>query len=70
MKVRVNLVTMTDVVDFVRIATSIPETVYLTGHDVRVRANSLLGAAYTIEWEETWCECERDIYSKIEKYVV
>ena len=70
MRVKIDLITMSDVVDFVRIATSIPEPVYLVGHDVRVRATSLLGAAYTMEWDETWCECERDIYSKIEKYVV
>ena len=31
---------------------------------------SLLGAIYTLEWSEVWCECSVDIYQKIEKFVV
>jgi hypothetical protein len=30
----------------------------------------MLGALYTMEWEDVWCECEKDIYTKIEKFVV
>lgn len=70
MRVKVSLVTMTDVVQFVGIATKVKEPVYLVGQDFKVSAKSLLGAAYTMEWDETWCECERDIYTKIEKFVI
>ena len=70
MRVKVDLVTMSDVVQFVGIATQVNEPVYLVGHDFRVSAKSLLGAAYTLEWDETWCECEKDIYTKIEKFVI
>lgn len=69
MRVRIDLVTMTDVIKFVSIATQIKEPVYLVGTDFRVSAKSLLGAAYTLEWDEVWCECEKDIYTKIEKFV-
>ena len=70
MRVRVELVTSDDARRFVNIATQIKEPVYLVGEDFRVSAKSLLGALCSMEWNELWCECERDIYTKIEKFVV
>lgn len=70
MKVKVALETMNDVCQFVNIATSIREPVLLVGEDLKVSAKSLLGALYTMEWSEVWCECEKDIYDKIEKFVI
>lgn len=70
MRVKVELVTMSDVIEFVKIATSIKEPVHLVGEDFRVSAKSLLGARYSMEWSEIWCECEKDIYTKIEKFVI
>jgi hypothetical protein len=69
MKVKVYLETMNDVTQFVAIATQVDVPVYLVGNDFRVSAKSLLGALYTMEWEDVWCECEKDIYSKIEQFV-
>ena len=70
MRVKIELETMNDVTQFVAIATQIAEPVYLVGDDFRVSAKSLLGALYTMEWDDVWCECERDIYTKIEKFVI
>lgn len=70
MRVKVELETMNDVTQFVTIATQVAEPVYLVGQDFRVSAKSLLGALYTMEWEDVWCECEKDIYTKIEKFVI
>ena len=70
MRVKVELETMNDVTQFVAIATQVAEPVHLVGHDFRVSAKSLLGALYTMEWDDVWCECERDIYTKIEKFVI
>lgn len=70
MKVKVALDTMSDVTAFVAIATQVKEPVHLVGEDFRVSAKSLLGALYTMEWDEVWCECSTDIYSKIEKFVI
>lgn len=70
MRVKVELETMNDVTQFVAIAAQITEPVYLVGNDFRVSAKSLLGALYTMEWDDVWCECERDIYTKIEKFVI
>ena len=55
---------------FVAIATKVPEPVNLIGEGFKVSAKSLLGALYTMEWQEVWCECEVDIYSKIAKFVI
>lgn len=70
MRVKVELVTMEDAATMVRIATQVKEPVYLVSEDFRVSAKSLLGALCSMEWNELWCECEKDIYSKIEKFVV
>ena len=70
MKVKVALETMNDVCQFVNITTSVKEPVLLVGEDLKVSAKSLLGALYTMEWSEVWCECEKDIYDKIEKFVI
>jgi hypothetical protein len=70
MRVRVDLVTLGDVKSFVAIASKIEEPVYLVGEDFKVSAKSLLGVTYSMEWDEVWCECERDIYHKIERFVV
>ena len=70
MRAKLNLVTMKDAVDFVNIVTAIQEPVLLVGEDFRVSAKSLMGVVYSLEWNEIWCECEKDIYTKIEKFVV
>ena len=70
MRVRIQLETMNDVSEFVSITTKISVPVHLVGNDFRVSAKSLLGALYTMEWDEVWCECEKDIYTKIEKFVI
>ena len=70
MKVKVALETMSDINAFVAITGTVPQPVYLVGEDLKVSAKSLLGALYTMEWDEVWCECETDIYHKIQQFVV
>ena len=70
MKVEVRLDTQTDILEFVRTVTPVQAPVYLTSDGLRVSAKSLLGAIYTLEWAEIWCECEKDIYHLIERFVV
>lgn len=70
-RTRVRIETVTDVANFVLIAVGI-------NHDVRllndkglvVDAKSFLGVAHATEFKKLWCECEQDIYSKIEPFVV
>ena len=70
MRVKVRLDTQTEVVDFVKIVTTIDAPVFLSSNDLCVSGKSLLGALYTMEWEEIWCECEKDIYHLIEDFIV
>lgn len=68
MRVKIRLDTMRDVNDFVNICSTVEEPVFLTGDGFRVSAKSLIGALYTMEWNDVWCECERDIYTIIRPF--
>ena len=70
MRVKVAIETMADAYEFMAIASTISAPVRLVGDGFIVNAKSLLGAVYTIEWAEVWCECDIDIYHKIKKFVI
>ena len=71
MRVRVRLDTATDVANFVLIVNDIKTRVFLTNEDgLRVDAKSFLGVAHAREFNKLWCECEEDIYSRIEPFVI
>jgi hypothetical protein len=71
MRAKINLDTMKDINDFVRICTRIPVAVHITdGAGLKVSGKSLLGVMYAMEFDDIWCECEHDIYHDIEKFVV
>lgn len=70
MKVRVNLDTLDNINKFIGITSTIDVPVYLVSDGLRVSAKSLLGALYSLEWDEVWCECERDIYNSISNFVI
>lgn len=44
--------------------------VFLTdkNRDYIVSAKSLLGAVYSMEWDEIWCESDENIYHLVSKY--
>ena len=70
MKVRVALDTMSDINEFVSAVSTVDAPVHLVSDHFCVSGKSLLGALYTMEWSEVWCECDVDIYNKIAKFVV
>lgn len=71
MRVRVRLDTMSDIQSFVAAATAIPEKVSLEDNNGnRVCAKSLLGAIYTVEWDEIYCYCDRDISGHLAKWII
>ena len=71
MKAKIRLDTMRDVNEFVRICTGVTSAVYITdGRGLRVSAKSVIGAMYAMEFDELWCECEKDIYRRIEDFIV
>ena len=71
MKVKIRLDTMDEIRNFVTITTKIPYDIHLEdGTGYRVSAKSILGAMATLEWNNLYCLCEHDIYTKIDSFIV
>lgn len=71
MRARINLVTMTDVQEFVNAVMTVEDDVTLIDSEQHcVSAKSLLGALYTMEWKEIYCVCSKDITSLIRQWTV
>lgn len=71
MRVKIRLDTMSDIQSFVATTTAIPEKVSLEDNNGnRVCAKSLLGAIYTMEWDEIYCYCDRDISGHLAKWII
>ncbi len=71
MRYRIRLETMTDVNKFVKFATKHQGKIMLTdGEDFTVSGKSLLGAMYTMEWDQVFCESDTEIYHGIKDFIV
>lgn len=71
MRYRIRLDTMTDVNRFVKIATNNKGKITLSdGENFTVSGKSLLGAMYTMEWDQVFCESENEIYHAIKDFIV
>jgi len=71
MKVRVRLDTTTDIANFVYIVNTVKSRVFLTDDSgLRVDGKSFLGVCHAREFARLWCECDEDIYTLIEPFVV
>ena len=70
MRVKIGLETLSDVKEFVNIMTRVKSKAVLVDKDrnFMVNAKSLLGAMYTVEWDEVWLESDEDLYSQIMKF--
>lgn len=70
-KHKIELVTTSDIVEFVRITSEESGVVKLVDDNgFCVNAKSFLGAMAAVEWGSLYCESENDIYSQIEKFCV
>ena len=68
-KVKINLVTMEDVKNFVKIASTVPDKVFVTDGDRYVcNAQSILGCLAAMEWDNIFAESEFDIYTRMEAF--
>lgn len=72
MRNKINLVTMTDITEFVRICEAAEGRIELFcgKKGYRVNARSMLGCLAALEFDEMWVDSDNDIYDKIEKFVV
>lgn len=70
-KYKINLITMSDINEFVKIASLSPHIIRLTdGTGFCVNGKSLLGAMAAVEWNELYVESDGEIYGEISKFVV
>lgn len=68
-KHKIELVTVSDIYEFVSIASKAQGKVLLTDDTgFCVNGKSLLGATATVEWDTLYCESENDIYTSIQKF--
>ena len=74
MKVKINLDTITDIGNFVVAvsnAVSKNDKVYVTDGDrCCINAKSFLGLVAARDFDELWCESEKDIYHAIARFTV
>lgn len=73
MKNKIELVGLKDVMAFVAAVSTVNTDVYLVDrfHKFKVNAKSQLAAILaTAEWNETFIECEEDIYELVKRWVV
>ncbi len=74
MKVKIQLDTITDIGNFVVAvsrATGKYDKVYVTDGDrCCINAKSFLGLVAAREFNELWCESEKDIYSGIKDFII
>ena len=71
MRYKIRLDTMADVNRFVAIATKHTGKIMLTDDEnYSVSGKSLLGAMYTFEWDQIYCESDTEIYHLIKDFIV
>ncbi len=70
MRIKIRLDTMSEVTSFVADMTKSGANVFLTdkNRNFIVSAKSMLGAVYSMEWEEVWCESDDNIFTIVNKY--
>ncbi len=68
---KIRLDTMSDVNKLVSVAQQCHCDVYLTdGKGFRVSGKSVLGALYTMEWNEVYLESEAELYNALSDLVI
>lgn len=71
MKARINIDTLTKINTFVAICSRIDQKISLIdGSGYCVSAKSLMGAVATMDWSQVFIECEKDIRSYIQDFII
>ena len=70
-KYKINLDTLTQIKSFVDTISVYDFNILLTnGQGYAVNAKSVLGAMYSIEWNELYVESDVDIYTQIRQFTI
>ena len=68
---QIKLTTFEDIFEFFRITNMLSGKIVLKdSSDVCICAKSVLGAMMLVNWDELYCESEKDIYENIKKFCV
>ena len=71
MRQRIRLDTMSDIQQFIEAMSKVDDKVFLEDNTgCRVSAHSLLGALLSMEWEEVYITCSKDISMAIFKWII
>lgn len=71
MKAKISIDTLSRINKFVAICSKIDCPIHLVdGNGYCISAKSILGAVATADWSEVFVECEQDIYSAIQEFIV
>ena len=71
MRVRISLDTMSSIQKFVEVTSRIDDRVFLEDNTgFKVSAQSILGALATMDWNEVYCKCEKDISGHILPWII
>lgn len=71
MKARINIDTLSKINTFVAICSRIDCKVnLLDGSGYCISAKSLMGAVATMDWSKVFVECEKDIRSYIQDFII
>lgn len=72
MKVKIRLDTMREIQQFVNICSKHTDAdIHITdGADLRVNAKSVLGAMYSMEFSDIWCESDKDISGDLLDFII
>lgn len=70
-RTKIRLDTLSSVNRFVEVMEQLNVPVWLEdGDGCRVSAKSLLGALYSLEWENVYCYCEKDINVHLMPWII
>ena len=86
MRQKIELTTVQDVEEFTNVVSDVDEDVTLTGYDENGKAWNISGKSFlaslliidgkrkcsarNVDWNTIYCECDKDIYSLINKWAV
>ena len=71
MKVRIRIDTVSDIANFVLAVEDVKEDVYITnGKKLCINGKSFLGLAHAKEFDELYCECDKDISAHINQFII
>lgn len=67
---KLRLDTMTDVKDFVNIASQFENLKLTDTENYTINASSILGVMYSLEWNNIYLMTDRDLYSYFDKFII